>query len=115
MCHVILKVGLLALLAVAEHVGEFDRIIDLSQRYLNCHISSLTNGRFSYLFLPVLSRFPRYSGFVFPCLGVHPVQEVSPGQQRGAVLQVDLRVILHKITKPSSWQAFSYCAFFLKM
>uniref|UniRef100_H2SY27 TatD DNase domain containing 3 n=1 Tax=Takifugu rubripes TaxID=31033 RepID=H2SY27_TAKRU len=44
----------------AEHAGEFDRIIDLSQR------------------------FP---GFIFPCLGVHPVQEVSPGQQRGAVLQ----------------------------
>eukprot|EP00066_Takifugu_rubripes_P023743 XP_011613009.1 PREDICTED: putative deoxyribonuclease TATDN3 isoform X1 [Takifugu rubripes] len=54
------KAGLLALLAVAEHAGEFDRIIDLSQR------------------------FP---GFIFPCLGVHPVQEVSPGQQRGAVLQ----------------------------
>ncbi|XP_061599858.1 tatD DNase domain containing 3-like isoform X2 [Cololabis saira] len=53
------KAGLLALLAVAEHAGEFDRIIQLSQR------------------------FP---GFIFPCLGVHPVQEVSPEQQRGASL-----------------------------
>ncbi|KAM9355752.1 putative deoxyribonuclease TATDN3 isoform 2-T2 [Pholidichthys leucotaenia] len=51
------KAGLLALLAVAEHSGEFEKIISLSQR------------------------FP---GFIFPCLGVHPVQEVSPGHQRGA-------------------------------
>ncbi|XP_024131546.1 tatD DNase domain containing 3-like isoform X2 [Oryzias melastigma] len=54
------KAGLLALLAVAEHVGEFEKIIQLSQR------------------------FP---GFIFPALGVHPVQEVSPQQQRGASLQ----------------------------
>lgn len=54
------KAGLLALLAVAEHAGEFDKIIALSER------------------------FP---GFVFPCLGVHPVQEVSPEQHRGASLQ----------------------------
>lgn len=65
MCHVILKVGLLALLAVAEHVGEFDRIIDLSQRYLNCHISSLTNGRFSYFFLSSLV-FLDTQGLFFP-------------------------------------------------
>ncbi|XP_070777138.1 putative deoxyribonuclease TATDN3 isoform X3 [Enoplosus armatus] len=57
------KAGLLALLAVAEHAGEFEKIIELSQR------------------------FP---GFIFPCLGVHPVQEVSPEQQRGASLQVGL-------------------------
>ncbi|XP_029349051.1 putative deoxyribonuclease TATDN3 isoform X4 [Echeneis naucrates] len=57
------KAGLLALLAVAEHAGEFDKIIALSQR------------------------FP---GFIFPCLGVHPVQEASPDQQRGASLQVGL-------------------------
>lgn len=35
--------------------------------------------------LHISSRFP---GFVFPCLGVHPVQEASPQQQRGACLQV---------------------------
>uniref|UniRef100_A0A3Q3RF02 TatD DNase domain containing 3 n=1 Tax=Mastacembelus armatus TaxID=205130 RepID=A0A3Q3RF02_9TELE len=51
------KAGLLALIAVAEHAGEFDKIIALSQR------------------------FP---GFIFPCLGVHPVQEVSPEHQRSA-------------------------------
>ncbi|KAM3595575.1 uncharacterized protein V6R79_025523 [Siganus canaliculatus] len=54
------KAGLVALLAVAEHAGEFDKIIKLSQS------------------------FP---GFIFPCLGVHPVQEVCPEQQRGAFLQ----------------------------
>nr|XP_057912019.1 tatD DNase domain containing 3-like isoform X2 [Doryrhamphus excisus] len=54
------RAGLLALLAVAEHAGEFDKIIALSQR------------------------FP---GFVFPCLGVHPVQEVSSEQHRSASLQ----------------------------
>ncbi|XP_035467417.1 tatD DNase domain containing 3-like isoform X5 [Scophthalmus maximus] len=64
-------VGLLAVLAVAEHAGEFDKIIALSQR------------------------FP---GFIFPCLGVHPVQEVSPGQQRGATPQ-DLDAALPIIEK----------------
>lgn len=65
------KAGLLALLAVAEHAGEFDKIIELSQR------------------------FP---GFIFPCLGVHPVQEVSPEQQRGALIQ-DLDAALPIIEK----------------
>ncbi|KAI3367155.1 hypothetical protein L3Q82_008212 [Scortum barcoo] len=65
------KAGLLALLAVAEHAEEFDKIIELSQR------------------------FP---GFIFPCLGVHPVQEVSPEQQRGASVQ-DLDSALPLIEK----------------
>lgn len=65
------KAGILALLAVAEHAGEFDKIIDLSQR------------------------FP---GFIFPCLGVHPVQDTSPEQQRGASLQ-DLDAALPIIEK----------------
>ncbi|KAF3845533.1 hypothetical protein F7725_008696 [Dissostichus mawsoni] len=52
------QAGLLAILAVAEHAGEFEKIIELSQ------------------------------SFIFPCLGVHPVQGVSPEQQRGASLQV---------------------------
>ncbi|XP_017331784.1 tatD DNase domain containing 3-like isoform X1 [Ictalurus punctatus] len=51
------KAGVLALVAVAEHAGEFEKIIQLSQR------------------------FP---GFIFPCLGVHPVQEDS-AQPRGAL------------------------------
>ncbi|XP_054651691.1 tatD DNase domain containing 3-like isoform X8 [Dunckerocampus dactyliophorus] len=54
------RAGLLALLAVAEYAGEFDKIIALSQRF---------------------------QGFVFPCLGVHPVQEVSSEQPRSASLQ----------------------------
>uniref|UniRef100_A0A3Q2Q8U3 TatD DNase domain containing 3 n=1 Tax=Fundulus heteroclitus TaxID=8078 RepID=A0A3Q2Q8U3_FUNHE len=65
------KAGLLALLAVAEHAGEFTKIIELS------------------------NRFP---GFIFPCLGVHPVQEVSPEQQRSASLQ-DLDAALPVIEK----------------
>lgn len=65
------KAGLSALLAVAEHAGEFDKIIELSKR------------------------FP---GFIFPCLGVHPVQEVSAEEQRGASLQ-DLDAALPIIEK----------------
>nr|XP_040055631.1 tatD DNase domain containing 3-like isoform X1 [Gasterosteus aculeatus aculeatus] len=65
------KAGLLALVAVAEHSGEFEKIIELSKR------------------------FP---GFVFPCLGVHPVQQISPEQQRGASVQ-DLDAALPVIEK----------------
>ncbi|XP_028250985.1 putative deoxyribonuclease TATDN3 isoform X3 [Parambassis ranga] len=65
------KAGLLGILAVAEHAGEFEKIIQLSQR------------------------FP---GFIFPCLGVHPVQEASPEKQRGASLQ-DLDAALPIIEK----------------
>ncbi|XP_063080234.1 tatD DNase domain containing 3-like isoform X2 [Engraulis encrasicolus] len=53
------RAGVVALLAVAEHAGEFEKIIKLSQR------------------------FP---GFIAPSLGVHPVQAVDETQQRGAVL-----------------------------
>ncbi|RXN29329.1 deoxyribonuclease TATDN3 isoform X2 [Labeo rohita] len=63
------KAGLVALLAVAEHAGEFEKIIQLSQR------------------------FP---GFVMPCLGVHPVQD--PAQPRGAVPE-DLDAALPLIDK----------------
>ncbi|XP_055087015.1 tatD DNase domain containing 3-like isoform X4 [Periophthalmus magnuspinnatus] len=65
------KAGLLAVLAVAEHFGEFEKIIDLSKRF---------------------------QGFIFPCLGVHPVQEVSPEQQRSATPQ-DLDAALPIIEK----------------
>ncbi|XP_068608015.1 tatD DNase domain containing 3-like isoform X2 [Brachionichthys hirsutus] len=65
------QAGLLALLAVAEHAGEFQKIIELSQRF---------------------------RGFIFPCLGVHPVQRVSPETQRGASLQ-DLDAALPIIEK----------------
>lgn len=65
------KVGLVALLAVAEHAGEFEKIIQLSQR------------------------FP---GFVMPCLGVHPVQGQDAAQPRGAVVQ-DLDAALPLIDK----------------
>uniref|UniRef100_A0A8C1QTR0 TatD DNase domain containing 3 n=1 Tax=Cyprinus carpio TaxID=7962 RepID=A0A8C1QTR0_CYPCA len=63
------KAGLVALLAVAEHAGEFEKIIQLSQR------------------------FP---GFVMPCLGVHPVQD--PAHPRGA-LPEDLDAALPLIDK----------------
>ncbi|XP_056623846.1 tatD DNase domain containing 3-like isoform X2 [Triplophysa dalaica] len=63
--------GLVALLAVAEHAGEFEKIIQLSQRF---------------------------HGFVIPCLGVHPVQCQDPAQPRGAVLQ-DLDAALPLIDK----------------
>ncbi|XP_067901097.1 putative deoxyribonuclease tatdn3 isoform X2 [Heterodontus francisci] len=65
------KAGLLALVAVAEHSGEFERLIELSDKY---------------------------TGFVLPCLGVHPVQGNSPQEQRAATLQ-DLQTALPLIEK----------------
>lgn len=63
--------GIVALLAVAEHAREFEKIMQLSQR------------------------FP---GFVMPCLGVHPVQLADETQHRGAVLE-DLDAALPQIEK----------------
>ncbi|XP_077194938.1 deoxyribonuclease TATDN3 isoform X3 [Paroedura picta] len=50
----------LALIVVAEHSGEFERIIQLSERY---------------------------PGFVFSCLGVHPVQRFPTGHERSVTLK----------------------------
>uniref|UniRef100_A0A8C6C529 TatD DNase domain containing 3 n=1 Tax=Monodon monoceros TaxID=40151 RepID=A0A8C6C529_MONMO len=60
------KANVMALVAVAEHSGEFEKIMQLSERY---------------------------NGFVLPCLGVHPVQGVSPKDQRSVTLK-DLDVAL---------------------
>ncbi|XP_065535461.1 putative deoxyribonuclease TATDN3 isoform X2 [Lathamus discolor] len=38
-------------------------------------------------FPSVLALSERFPGFVFPCLGVHPVQEVSPEEQRSVTLK----------------------------
>ncbi|XP_054856152.1 putative deoxyribonuclease TATDN3 [Eublepharis macularius] len=50
----------LALVVVAEHSGEFGRIMQLSERH---------------------------PGFVFSCLGVHPVQRTPTGQERSVTLK----------------------------
>ncbi|XP_038204063.1 putative deoxyribonuclease TATDN3 [Arvicola amphibius] len=60
------KANVIALVAVAEHAGEFERIMQLSERY---------------------------PGFILPCLGVHPVQELSPEKSRSVALK-DLDVAL---------------------
>ncbi|XP_051042590.1 putative deoxyribonuclease TATDN3 isoform X3 [Phodopus roborovskii] len=65
------KANVMALVAVAEHAGEFERIIQLSERY---------------------------TGFILPCLGVHPVQELSPEKPRSVTLK-DLDVALPVIEK----------------
>ncbi|XP_038072451.1 putative deoxyribonuclease TATDN3 [Patiria miniata] len=50
------QVGVRAALVVAEHQGEFSRILELSQQY---------------------------AGFIMPCLGIHPVQGDPTKEQRG--------------------------------
>ncbi|KAM4772322.1 putative deoxyribonuclease tatdn3-B isoform 2-T2 [Rhinophrynus dorsalis] len=52
-------IGIRALVAVTEHSGEFEKLIQLSKRHL---------------------------GLVYPCLGVHPVQGTVE-QQRSAILK----------------------------
>ncbi|XP_064365740.1 putative deoxyribonuclease TATDN3 isoform X2 [Dromaius novaehollandiae] len=63
-CHLaapcFLPAAVSALVVVAEHAGEFARVAELAER------------------------FP---GFVLPCLGVHPVQDVSPEEQRSVTLK----------------------------
>uniref|UniRef100_A0A8D0HGE5 TatD DNase domain containing 3 n=1 Tax=Sphenodon punctatus TaxID=8508 RepID=A0A8D0HGE5_SPHPU len=60
------KAKVLALVVVAEHSGQFERIMQLSERY---------------------------PGFVFPCLGVHPVQGTPP-EDRCSVTLKDLNSAL---------------------
>ncbi|KAM8809844.1 putative deoxyribonuclease TATDN3 [Eudromia elegans] len=60
-----------ALVVVSEHVGEFDRVAELADR------------------------FP---GFVLPCLGVHPIQEPSRERRRSVTLQ-DLHAALPLIER----------------
>ncbi|XP_053166065.1 putative deoxyribonuclease TATDN3 isoform X2 [Hemicordylus capensis] len=54
------KAKVLALVVVAEHSGDFEKIMQLSERY---------------------------PGFVYPCLGIHPVQSIAVGHERSVTLK----------------------------
>ncbi|XP_061481233.1 putative deoxyribonuclease TATDN3 isoform X2 [Rhineura floridana] len=54
------KSNVLALVVVAEHSGDFEKIIQLSESY---------------------------PGFVFSCLGIHPVQSIPMGHERSVTLK----------------------------
>ncbi|XP_060128999.1 putative deoxyribonuclease TATDN3 isoform X3 [Zootoca vivipara] len=54
------KCNVLALVVVAEYTEDFEKIIQLSERY---------------------------PGFVFPCLGIHPVQSSPTGNDRSVTLK----------------------------
>ncbi|KAJ6666917.1 hypothetical protein lerEdw1_018919 [Lerista edwardsae] len=57
--------NVLALVVVAEHLGDFEKIIQLSERY---------------------------PGFVYPCLGVHPVQSIQRGHERSVTLKCSFSI-----------------------
>uniref|UniRef100_A0A3Q2Z6D7 TatD DNase domain containing 3 n=1 Tax=Hippocampus comes TaxID=109280 RepID=A0A3Q2Z6D7_HIPCM len=82
----------------------FDSIM---RGFLDCHCH-IAAGDFDKVLIVVAERFShlsltyffifRFPGFVLPCLGVHPVQEVSSDQHRSASLQ-DLDAALPLIDK----------------
>ncbi|KAM3852245.1 putative deoxyribonuclease TATDN3 isoform 2-T2 [Vipera latastei] len=61
------KSNVLALIVVAEHSGDFTKIIQLSERH---------------------------PGFIFPCLGIHPVQSIPGGCERSVTLKVQFKVLV---------------------
>ncbi|XP_006884993.1 PREDICTED: putative deoxyribonuclease TATDN3-like, partial [Elephantulus edwardii] len=56
------EANVVALIAVAEHSGEFEKIMKLSERY---------------------------SGFILPCLGVHPIQGLQEDQRSVTLKDLD--------------------------
>uniref|UniRef100_A0A8D2ITW8 TatD DNase domain containing 3 n=1 Tax=Varanus komodoensis TaxID=61221 RepID=A0A8D2ITW8_VARKO len=62
------KAKVLALVVVAEYLADFEKIIQLSKRY---------------------------PGFVFPCLGIHPVQTSPAGLESSVTLKLRLQSCIH--------------------
>lgn len=86
--------GVKGILAVTEFKSEFQKVIDLSQRYKLITISILNKYAFNHLHKQKILKLRssllcfRFPDIVAPCLGIHPIQGDPKVKQRPANMEV---------------------------